>query len=228
MSRQVKKSRASWRRIPERHVYSTMSFMEAKSQKAIGCISVGFISVRKVKWTLGQSSASSQELCLWWERKNAEANISKCRHLLNPIDYCCYCCFRVTPMACGSSQQCRIRAVPANYTTAHGNAGSFTHWARPGIEPTSSWTLAGFLTCWAMMGTPGYCFSPVLYLTQFIMKRKLFYFIFLFTASPVAYGRSQARGWIRATAAGLHHRPNKIRSEPYLQPMLQLVAILDP
>ena len=27
------------------------------------------------------------------------------------------------------------------YTTAHGNAGSLTHRARPGIEPVSSWIL---------------------------------------------------------------------------------------
>ena len=30
-------------------------------------------------------------------------------------------------------------------------------------------------------------------------------FFFLFRAAPEAYGRSQARGWIRATAAGLRH-----------------------
>ena len=27
----------------------------------------------------------------------------------------------------------------------HGNAGSLTHWARPGIEPVSSWILLGYL-----------------------------------------------------------------------------------
>ena len=40
------------------------------------------------------------------------------------------------------------------YTTAHGNTGSLTHWTRPGIESTSSWIQAGFLTCSATMGTP--------------------------------------------------------------------------
>ena len=35
-------------------------------------------------------------------------------------------------------QQRRIRAASATYTTAHGNATSLTHWARPGIEPASS------------------------------------------------------------------------------------------
>ena len=32
------------------------------------------------------------------------------------------------------------------YTTAHGNTRSLTHWARPGIKPTSSWMLVGFVT----------------------------------------------------------------------------------
>ena len=32
------------------------------------------------------------------------------------------------------------------YITAHGNAGSLTHSARPGIEPISLWILIGFVT----------------------------------------------------------------------------------
>ena len=35
----------------------------------------------------------------------------------------------------------QIRAAFATYTTAHGNTGSLTPWARPGIKPTSSWIL---------------------------------------------------------------------------------------
>ena len=45
---------------------------------------------------------------------------------------------------------------------------------------------------------------------------KLYFFFFLFRAIPMAYGGSQARGLIRATAAGLHH--SNSRSEPCLQP----------
>ena len=37
-------------------------------------------------------------------------------------------------------------------------------------------------------------------------------FIFLFRATPVAYGSSQARGWIRATAASLHRSHSNARS----------------
>ena len=40
-------------------------------------------------------------------------------------------------------------AISVNYTAAHGNAGCLSQWARPGIEPASSWILAGFIT------TPG-------------------------------------------------------------------------
>ena len=43
-------------------------------------------------------------------------------------------------------QPCQIRAMSATYTTAHGNSRSLTYWARPGIEPTSSWILVGFVT----------------------------------------------------------------------------------
>ena len=37
----------------------------------------------------------------------------------------------------------QIQAASATYTTAHGHAGSLTHGARPGIEPTTSWFLVG-------------------------------------------------------------------------------------
>ena len=66
-----------------------------------------------------------------------------------------FCLFRATPAAYGGSQtrgsnqsysyrpmpqpqQCQIQAASSTYTTAHGHAGSPTHWARPGIEPATS------------------------------------------------------------------------------------------
>ena len=43
----------------------------------------------------------------------------------------------------------------------------------------------------------------------------LFFFFFCFyRVTPVAYGSSQARGWIGATAASLHHSHSNARSEP--------------
>ena len=47
------------------------------------------------------------------------------------------------------SQQWGIWAIWAafvTYTIAPGNAGSLTHWVRPGIEPTFSWILVRFIT----------------------------------------------------------------------------------
>ena len=71
--------------------------------------------------------------------------------------------FRAMPMAFGSSQaggwiwavaagptpqpqQLQIWAVSVTYTTAHGNAGSLTHWERPGIKPASSRILVRFVS----------------------------------------------------------------------------------
>ena len=67
------------------------------------------------------------------------------------------CLFRAAPTAYGNSQargqigascqampqpqQCRIWAMSVTHTTAHGNTGSLTHWARPGIKPAPSWLL---------------------------------------------------------------------------------------
>ena len=42
-------------------------------------------------------------------------------------------------------QQCQIQASSSTYTTAHGNTRSSTHRVRPGMGPTSSWILVGFV-----------------------------------------------------------------------------------
>ena len=41
---------------------------------------------------------------------------------------------------------CQIWATSATYITAHDNARSLTHWARPWIEPVSSWILVRFIS----------------------------------------------------------------------------------
>ena len=43
-------------------------------------------------------------------------------------------------------QQRQIQATYVTYTTAHGNAGSLTHQARPGIEPATSWFIVRFIS----------------------------------------------------------------------------------
>ena len=55
-----------------------------------------------------------------------------------------------------------------------------------------------------------------------------FFCCFVFRAAPGAYGGSQARGPIGATAAGLHRSHSNPGSEPHLQPTPQLKATLDP
>ena len=42
--------------------------------------------------------------------------------------------------------QCQIQAASGTCTTAQGNARSSNHWARPGIEPASSWMLVRFIS----------------------------------------------------------------------------------
>ena len=44
----------------------------------------------------------------------------------------------------------------------------------------------------------------------------------------MAYGGSQARGLIGAVAGGLRHSHSNARFEPRLQPIPQLMAMLDP
>jgi len=89
-----------------------------------------------------------------------------------------FCLFsRATPTAYGGSQARGLigavatslhhshsnagseRAVSVTYTTAHGSVEPLTHWARPGIEPATSWFLVGFVNHGATTGTPRRLFS---------------------------------------------------------------------
>ena len=83
--------------------------------------------------------------------------------------------FRATPSAYGGSQargqscsrwptpqpqQHQIQALSATYTTAHGNTGSSAHWARPGIEPATSWFLVGFVSTAPRQELPSFLLLP--------------------------------------------------------------------
>ena len=59
-------------------------------------------------------------------------------------------------------------------------------------------------------------------------KAKLYFVSFVFRATPEAYGGSQARGRLGATAAGLHHSHSNLASERCLRPTPQLTAAPDP
>ena len=55
--------------------------------------------------------------------------------------------FRAAPVAYGSSQaRGQIGVAAAGLCSSHSNAGSLTHWARPGSEPTSLWIPVRFIT----------------------------------------------------------------------------------
>ena len=56
----------------------------------------------------------------------------------------------------------------------------------------------------------------------------LFCLLTFFRATPMAYGGSQARGLIGATATGLCQSHSNVGSEPRLRLTPQLTAMLDP
>ena len=56
----------------------------------------------------------------------------------------------------------------------------------------------------------------------------LFFFFWLFRATPMAYGGSQARGPIGGVATDLHHSLSNARSQPRLRLTPQLMATRDP
>ena len=71
-----------------------------------------------------------------------------------PVGTHIFLLFRATSSAYESSQaRGQIRAASSSLHHSHSHTRSLTHWARPGIQPASSWTLVGFLTPWAATGT---------------------------------------------------------------------------
>ena len=70
---------------------------------------------------------------------------------------------RLTPQP----QQRGIWAASSTYTTVYGSVGSLTHWARPRIEPATSWLLVGLVNHWATMGTPKIEFLKIGYYGKF-------------------------------------------------------------
>ena len=55
--------------------------------------------------------------------------------------------FRAPPSACeGSQTGDLIRATDAGLRHSHSNVRSLIHWARPGIEPATSWVLVRFVS----------------------------------------------------------------------------------
>ena len=94
-------------------------------------------------------------------------------HFIMP--FFCYSCFffflfRATPVAAGlCHSHSNPRSEPHLWPTPQlaPVLPPLAHWARPGIEPASSWTLIRFLTCWATTWTPiGMYLLPFYYLSS--------------------------------------------------------------
>jgi len=64
--------------------------------------------------------------------------------------------------------------------------------------------------------------------TELLKSLEPLFLSFFFRAVPMAYGGSQARGPVGATAAGLRHSHSNTGSKPRLRPTPQLMAMLDP
>ena len=96
----------------------------------------------------------------------------------------------------------------------HSYNGFLTHCAGPRIKPVSQCfrdAINPTALQWELSNT-----TTIIYL-----------FICFIRASPEAYGSSQTRGQIRATASSLHHSHSNAGFQPRLQPTPQFTATLD-
>ena len=87
-------------------------------------------------------------------------------------------------------QWTQIWATSETYTTAHGNTVYLTHWARPGIEPTSSWIQAGFISTAPQWETPMFIFwgnSMNLHVAPFYNLNRVEVFQFLYISAHSCY-----------------------------------------
>ena len=91
------------------------------------------------------------------------------------------------------------------------------------LVPSTAWGKKACIVKRSITSAQNICFQ----VKRFFLL--LFFGLFvIFRAAPMAYGSSQARGLIRATAAGLHHSHSNAISEPCLWPTPQLMARPDP
>ena len=95
--------------------------------------------------------------------------------------------------------------------------------------------LFGFVQEWSVSSEPLFklkwvvlSFSSLLFSQMHRLLCDWLIDLFIFRAAPVAYGGSQVRGRMEATAAGLHHSHSNAGPEPCLWPTPQLTAVLDP
>ena len=72
-------------------------------------------------------------------------------------------------------------------------------------EDLASWSNSSGHAAFSLFFSPRLCFSARGLINTHTPSQDFFFLLFFFSSAPVAYGDSQARGWIGAAAAGLHH-----------------------
>ena len=114
-----------------------------------------------------------------WATRNSKYSILMLLQMVCVVSFLALLFFRATPAAHGRSQaRGWIRALAAGLHHSHSNAGSqlslpptadnagsLTHWARPGIEPSSSWIWVGFVTTEPQRERPNGLFSKWMLVT---------------------------------------------------------------
>ena len=103
-------------------------------------------------------------------------------------------------------QQCRSQATSATYTTAHGNAGSLTHWMSPGIEPASLWMLVRLISARPLWGLLKYLLVPCDWGQVCLWKVGFSWNMVLGDGCAGICQLSRAVQWVRTwvSASGLH------------------------
>ena len=123
-------------------------------------------------------------------------------------------------------QQHQIRATSVAYAAVCHNTGSLTHWARPGIEPSSSWIIVEFLACWATTGTPASFYTSYLRIScmaQLVKGSGVVTVVAHF--APVAWVWSLVQEFLHAT--GMPPTPQKMLfSYPTPSLLLSLTPLL--
>ena len=113
------------------------------------------------------------------------------------------CCYTTAPATWDPSRVCNVHHSSRQCQILSPRSEA-RDWTR--VLMGTSWVCY----CWAAKGTPN--------MISF----------FFFRAAPVAYGGSQARGWIGTVATSLHQSHSNSRSEPRLRPTPQLMATPHP
>ena len=126
-------------------------------------------------------------------------------------------------------QQHGIQPASVTYTTAHSNADPLTCWARPGIEPVSSWIIVRFISTepqWELLHSlylPSWSIPRDIHSFHIhILKKNFFYSCTCSMRNFPGWGPNWSCSW------GLCHSHRNTGSEPHLWPRPQLMAMPDP